>query len=148
MPAPRPWWSDYGGQFPADEEALRALPGIGAYTSAAIASIAFDRRAIVVDGNVERVIARLFTVEEPLPRAKPEIKALAETLTPHGAARRFRPGDDGSRRDDLHARRARPAGSARWREPCRGRIEGTAEDVPAQGEEGRGQAAPRGGLPR
>ena len=91
MPAPRPWWSDSAGDFPPTRTALRALPGIGAYTSAAIAAIAFDRRAVVVDGNVERVIARLFTVEEPLPRAKPAIKALAETLTPRRAARAISP---------------------------------------------------------
>ena len=53
------------------EAALRALPGIGAYTAAAIAAIAFDRPAVVVDGNVERVVARLFAIEAPLPAAKP-----------------------------------------------------------------------------
>ena len=57
--------------FPTDEAALRKLPGIGAYTAAAIAAIAFGRRAVVVDGNVERVVARLFAVEEPLPAARP-----------------------------------------------------------------------------
>ena len=61
----------HGGRFPAEEAALLALPGIGAYTAAAIAAIAFDRPAAVVDGNVERVVARLFAVEAPLPGAKP-----------------------------------------------------------------------------
>lgn len=70
------------GALPDTEEGLRALPGIGAYTAAAIAAIAFGRRAVVVDGNVERVVARLFAVETPLPAAKAELRALAETITP------------------------------------------------------------------
>jgi A/G-specific adenine glycosylase len=78
----------HGGRFPEDEAALLALPGIGAYTAAAIAAIAFDLPATAVDGNVERVVARLFAVEQPLPGAKPEIKRLAASLTP-----RARPGD-------------------------------------------------------
>ena len=67
----------HGGAFPTTEDGLRALPGIGAYTAAAIAAIAFDRRAVVVDGNVERVMTRLFTVEEPLP-GQAAIRALAD----------------------------------------------------------------------
>jgi A/G-specific adenine glycosylase len=78
----------HGGRFPDGEAALLALPGIGAYTAAAIAAIAFDSPATAVDGNVERVVARLFAVTEPLPGGKLEIKRLAATLTP---ARR--PGD-------------------------------------------------------
>ncbi|HEX5776119.1 MAG TPA: A/G-specific adenine glycosylase [Caulobacteraceae bacterium] len=70
----------HGGVFPDTEEGLRALPGIGAYTAAAVAAIAFDRPANVVDGNVERVVSRLFAVETPLPDAKPELKALAGGL--------------------------------------------------------------------
>ncbi|HYG26574.1 MAG TPA: NUDIX domain-containing protein, partial [Caulobacteraceae bacterium] len=70
----------HGGVFPDTEEGLRALPGVGAYTAAAVAAIAFDRAANVVDGNVERVVSRLFAVEEPLPDAKPELKRLAATL--------------------------------------------------------------------
>lgn len=65
---------DHGGVFPADVVSLRALPGIGDYTSAAIASIAFDIEAAVMDGNVERVFSRLFAIDTPLPAAKPEIK--------------------------------------------------------------------------
>lgn len=72
----------HGGRFPADEAALRALPGIGDYTAAAVAAIAFGLGATAVDGNIERVVARLFAVEEPLPGAKPAIKALATRLTP------------------------------------------------------------------
>ena len=64
----------HGGKFPASEAALRALPGIGDYTASAIAAIAFDAPAAPVDGNVERVIARLFAVAEPLPRAKQELR--------------------------------------------------------------------------
>jgi A/G-specific adenine glycosylase len=78
--------ADHGGKFPDTEKALRQLPGIGAYTAAAIAAIAFGRRATVMDGNVERVIARLFNVSAPLPRAKPELRRLAESLTPAARA--------------------------------------------------------------
>ncbi len=74
--------ADYGGQFPEDETTLRLLPGIGSYTAAAIAAIAFGKRAVVVDGNVERVVARLFAVEAPMPGAKSALKARADTLTP------------------------------------------------------------------
>jgi A/G-specific adenine glycosylase len=78
----------HGGRFPDTEAGLLALPGIGAYTAAAVAAIAFDRPANVVDGNVERVMARLFAVETPVPAAKPELKRLAGGLvTAH------RPGD-------------------------------------------------------
>src|SRR5581483_6770707 len=69
---------EYGGRFPDSEEGLRALPGIGAYTAAAIAAIAFDRRAAVMAGNVERVMARLHRVATPLPAAKPELRAFAD----------------------------------------------------------------------
>ena len=68
------------GAFPTDEEGLRALPGVGAYTAAAVAAIAFDRAANVVDGNVERVMARLHAVEARMPDAKPALKALAARL--------------------------------------------------------------------
>ncbi len=70
----------HDGVFPDTEEGLRALPGIGPYTAAAIAAIAFDRRTMPVDGNIERVVSRLFAVEEELPQAKPLIQQLAATL--------------------------------------------------------------------
>ena len=70
------------GGFPDDETGLRALPGIGRYTAAAIAAIAFGRRAVVVDGNVERIVARLFAVEQPLPGARAALYDLAATITP------------------------------------------------------------------
>src|SRR5258706_1438326 len=71
---------DHGGVFPDTEEGLRALPGIGPYTAAAIAAIAFDRRTMPVDGNIERVVSRLVAVEEMLPQAKPLMQQLAATL--------------------------------------------------------------------
>ena len=90
--------AEHGGRFPDREADLRRLPGIGDYTAAAVAAIAFDRPATVVDGNVERVIARLHAVETPLPRSKTELKRLAATLTP-GA----RPGDYAQAMMDLGA---------------------------------------------
>jgi A/G-specific adenine glycosylase len=71
---------DHGAVFPDTEEGLRALPGIGPYTASAIAAIAFDRRTMPVDGNIERVVSRLYAVEETLPQAKPRIQELAGTL--------------------------------------------------------------------
>lgn len=71
---------DHGGAFPDTEQGLRSLPGIGPYTAAAISAIAFGRRTMPVDGNIERVVSRLFAVEEPLPQAKPLIQELAATL--------------------------------------------------------------------
>jgi A/G-specific adenine glycosylase len=90
--------ADHAGRFPADEAALLRLPGVGAYTAAAIASIAFGRRAVVVDGNVERVVARLHALETPLPAAKPAIRTLADALTPTE-----RPGDYAQAMMDLGA---------------------------------------------
>ena len=71
---------DHGGVFPDTEEGLRKLPGVGPYTAAAIGAIAFDIRTMPVDGNIERVVSRLYAVEEPLPQAKPRIQELASTL--------------------------------------------------------------------
>ncbi len=80
---------ELGGVFPDQEEALRKLPGIGAYTAAAIASIAFGRRAVAMDSNVERIVARLFAVAEPLPASRPKIRALADRLVPDDRAGDF-----------------------------------------------------------
>ena len=70
------------GGFPDSEDELRKLPGLGAYTAAAVAAIAFGRRAVVVDANVERVVARLYAIDEPLPGARPAIRAAADRITP------------------------------------------------------------------
>jgi len=94
---------DHGGVFPDAEEGLRALPGLGPYTAAAVAAIAFDRPANVVDGNVERVMARLFAVEQALPDAKPELKRLAAALVADD-----RPGDWAQALMDLGATVCRP----------------------------------------
>lgn len=94
---------DHGGVFPDTEEGLRALPGLGPYTAAAVSAIAFDRPSNVVDGNVERVMSRLFAVETPLPDAKPELKALAASLV-----REDRPGDWAQALMDLGATVCRP----------------------------------------
>ena len=90
--------NDHGGKFPGTEEGLRALPGIGAYTAAAIVAIAFDRHAAVVDGNIERVFTRLFRIETPLPAAKTEIRSLVGAATPQD-----RPGDFAQALMDLGA---------------------------------------------
>ncbi|HLI64836.1 MAG TPA: A/G-specific adenine glycosylase [Caulobacteraceae bacterium] len=94
---------EHGGVFPPTEAGLRALPGIGAYTAAAIAAIAFDQPANVVDGNVERVMARLYAVETPLPAAKPELVDLAGALVSES-----RPGDWAQALMDLGAMICRP----------------------------------------
>ncbi len=93
---------EHGGIFPSDYNALLKLPGIGPYTAAAIAAIAFDQPETVVDGNVERVMARLFDVHTPLPAAKPELTAIAARLTPARTGWRLRSGGDGSGCHDLH----------------------------------------------
>jgi A/G-specific adenine glycosylase len=77
------------GSFPDSEEELRRLPGLGAYTAAAVAAIAYGRRAVVVDANVERVVARLFAIGEPPPAGKAAIRAAAEAITPQARAGDF-----------------------------------------------------------
>ncbi len=94
---------EHGGVFPDTEAGLLALPGVGAYTAAAVAAIAFDRAANVVDGNVERVMSRLYAVETPLPDAKPELKRLAGALVADD-----RPGDWAQALMDLGATVCRP----------------------------------------
>lgn len=81
--------AEHGGRFPDEEAALRALPGIGRYTAAAIAAIAFGRRAVAVDSNVERVVSRLFAVREALPGARERIHALADSIVPEEGAGDF-----------------------------------------------------------
>ena len=123
----------HGGTFPETEAELRQLPGIGAYTAAAIASIAFGARAMPVDSNIERVVARLFAVRTPLPEAKPEIRALAQTLTPAK-----RPGDFAQSLMDLGATICTPrrpaCGLCPLRPDCRACAEGLAEMLPYREE--------------
>ena len=120
---------DHGGRFPDDEAALRALPGVGAYTAAAVAAIAFDRPAVVVDGNVERVVARLHAVETPLPAAKAELRTLVAALTPDR-----RPGDFAQAMMDLGATLCTPRAPRCVLCPlmagCAARARGIAEDLP------------------
>lgn len=117
------------GAFPATAEGLRALPGIGPYTAAAIASIAFDEAATVVDGNVERVVARIWAVQTPLPAAKPALTELAARLTP-----RARPGDHAQAMMDLGATICTPRNPACPACPvagfCKARAEGLAAELP------------------
>ncbi len=117
------------GGFPDDEAGLRALPGVGAYTAAAVAAIAFDRPAVVVDGNVERVVARLFAVDAPLPDAKPELRRLAATLAPQA-----RPGDFAQAMMDLGATICTPRRPAcalcPWSDACAARAAGVAAELP------------------
>ena len=118
-----------GARFPETEAGLRGLPGIGAYTAAAVAAIAFDEPATVLDGNIERVMARLFKVETPLPEAKPALRALAETLTPHR-----RPGDYAQAVMDLGATICTPRKPrcllCPWRQACIAYRDGDPEGLP------------------
>ncbi len=124
--------SEHGGVFPDTEEGLRALPGVGAYTAAAVAAIAFDRAANVVDGNVERVMSRLFALETPLPQAKPELKRLAETLVGED-----RPGDWAQALMDLGATVCMPKTPLCDRCPvltfCAARVRGDQASFPRKG---------------
>jgi A/G-specific adenine glycosylase len=119
------------GRFPDDEASLRALPGVGAYTSAAIAAIAFGRKAVVVDGNVERVMARLFEIRTPLPDAKPEIRALLDPLVPED-----RPGDFAQAMMDLGATICTPRRPrcmlCLLRDDCRAILAGDPELLPVK----------------
>jgi A/G-specific adenine glycosylase len=123
----------HGGAFPEEAEALRALPGIGDYTAAALAAIAFDRRSAAIDGNVERVVARLYAVCEPLPAAKARLRALAAALVPDRRA-----GDFAQALMDLGATICTPRRPrcvlCPWRSCCAAAASGRAEDLPARGE--------------
>jgi A/G-specific adenine glycosylase len=123
----------HGGLFPKEHAALRALPGIGDYTAAAIAAIAFDRREAAVDGNVERVMARLYAVAEPLPVAKPRLRGLAQTLVPGERA-----GDFAQAMMDLGATICTPRRPrcvlCPWRTCCTAVALGSQESLPALGE--------------
>jgi len=121
----------HGGDFPATESALAALPGIGRYTAAAVAAIAFDARTVPVDGNVERVVARMFAVTNELPAAKPELWRLAQTLTPES-----RSGDFAQALMDLGATICTPRQPAcalcPWIGHCAARALGDPEEFPVK----------------
>ena len=121
--------AEHGGTFPADRAALQNLPGIGPYTSAAIAAIAFDHAETVVDGNVERVMARLFDLHAPLPKSKGALTACAASLTPAA-----RPGDYAQAVMDLGATICTPklprCGLCPWHDICAARKAGTAAELP------------------
>ena len=124
-----------GGRFPDTEAGLRALPGVGAYTAAAIAAIAFDRAAVVVDGNVERVMARHRAVETPLPAARPALREAATRLTPAE-----RPGDYAQAVMDLGATICTPRAPACLLCPvagdCEARARGIAATLPRKAARG------------
>ncbi|CAO3430948.1 A/G-specific adenine glycosylase [Azospirillum doebereinerae] len=121
--------NQHDGRFPETEAELLELPGIGAYTAAAISSIAFGRKATVVDGNVERVVSRVFAVETPMPAAKPALRKLTATLTPDERA-----GDFAQAMMDLGATVCTPRKPkcmlCPWAEFCDGRAAGIAETLP------------------
>ncbi|MGE0626461.1 MAG: A/G-specific adenine glycosylase [Hyphomicrobiaceae bacterium] len=121
----------HGGRFPRDEHELAELPGIGPYTAAAVAAIAYGERATPVDGNVERVVARLFAVREPLPISKAALRSLAETLTPS-----TRTGDFAQAMMDLGATICTPKSPSCLMCPvkadCTGRALGIQNDLPAR----------------
>ena len=121
--------ADHGGAFPGSRQALLGLPGIGPYTAAAISAIAFDEVSTVVDGNVERVMARLFCVETPLPTAKAELTELAERLTPA-----TRPGDYAQAVMDLGATICTPkspaCGICPLMQGCTARAAGVQAELP------------------
>jgi A/G-specific adenine glycosylase len=128
----------HAGAFPDREDALRALPGIGAYTAAAVAAIAFDRRAAAIDGNVERVIARLHAIEEELPGAKAAIRERAEALVPERRA-----GDFAQALMDLGATLCTPKKPAcvlcPWSRACAARQRGDAETFPRKAPKAAGR---------
>ena len=128
----------HGGIFPRELEALRALPGIGDYTASAVGSIAFDLPAVPVDGNVERVVTRLYAIEGALPAAKPEIKKLAASLLPPR-----RSGDFAQAFMDLGATICSPKKPAcalcPWSEPCVARARGDQESFPRKAPKREGK---------
>lgn len=117
------------GEFPQSESELLKLPGIGPYTAAAITAIAFNRRANVVDGNVERVVARLFAVREPIPKAKKTLRVLASMLLPTS-----RYGDYAQALMDLGATVCTPRNpnckACPWNKACQGHQQGIADLLP------------------
>jgi len=128
----------HSGKFPRSVGELRALPGIGDYTAAAVAAIAFDDPAVPVDGNVERVLSRLFAVEQELPAAKPLIKQLAASLLPLE-----RPGDFAQALMDLGATLCSPkrptCALCPWNTDCIAHMRGDQETFPRKAAKPEGQ---------
>jgi A/G-specific adenine glycosylase len=126
-----------GGAFPRDLAGLREIPGIGPYTAAAVAAIAFGQPVVPADGNVERVTARIFAVQKPLPAAKPRLSALAQGWMDQPAAR-ARPGDFAQALFDLGATICTPRRPAcalcPWREGCAARAAGIQDSLPVKAE--------------
>lgn len=127
---------ELNGIFPNTEEDLLKLPGVGTYTAAAIAAIAFQLPATVMDGNIERVMARMFNVHIPLPDAKPNLKEMAQKITPE-----HRPGDYAQAVMDLGATICTPrilkcTGRCPWEEACLGSKMGTADTLPLRKSKG------------
>ncbi len=120
---------ELGGAFPKTEAELGKLPGVGPYTAAAIAAIAFDEPATAVDGNIERVVARLHAIADPMPTAKTQLRALAAHMTPS-----VRVGDYTQALMDLGATICTPKAPrcmlCPWQMHCQGYREGTAEELP------------------
>ena len=120
---------EMGAIFPSSYEDLIRLPGVGPYTASAVAAIAFDNPTTVVDGNVERVMSRLFDIHTPLPLSKTELTHRADTLTP-----KIRPGDYAQAVMDLGATICTPkrptCGLCPWTDNCVGRKLGTASELP------------------
>jgi A/G-specific adenine glycosylase len=129
---------DHGGRFPDTEAGLLTLPGIGPYTAAAIAAIAFDRPAAAVDGNVERVVTRLFRIAEPLPGAKARVKREVLAMVPH-----TRPGDFAQGLMDLGATICTPRKPAcalcPWAQSCAARAAGDQETYPRKAPKRAGE---------
>ena len=125
--------SDYTGEFPAHQKDLKTLPGIGDYTSAAIMCMAFNQPATVVDGNVERIMARYFDIQKPLPHSKKDLKRAASLFF---ASNLTRPGCFAQSLMDLGAMVCTPRSPkcdiCPISENCQGRIKGTAENLPAK----------------
>jgi A/G-specific adenine glycosylase len=136
---------EHNGVFPDTEEGLRTLPGIGPYTAAAIAAIAFGRRTMPVDGNIERVVSRLFAIEEPLPQAKPLVRQFAETLLGEARAgdEKSRAGDSAQALMDLGASICTPKRPAcslcALFEACAARLRGDQESFPRKAAKKTGE---------
>jgi len=127
----------HGGRFPDTEDGLAQLPGVGAYTASAVAAIAFDRQTCPVDGNVERVVTRLYAIEDELPAAKPLVRSLASALAPAQRA-----GDFAQAMMDLGATICTPKKPAcslcPWNDACAAHRRGDAETFPRKAEKAQG----------